>query len=172
MKVVSGTHRTSRSTLLSSAPSSWTPSASTAGGSSPAAARAVRRTHPTLGRPAIGALVSTSAGPALALAVAAGSNLTFALIVLVLPILSWKPEKGRDRRVRAGFKFVLRNRAVGRLLGWGRRYRYRSGPDHHPHTRPRRSPWGRFGFRWSAGLSIWGPGPIGGVATRRRAQPG
>jgi MFS family permease len=66
--------------------------------------------------PAVGAVVAASAGPAVALAMASAANLFFALVVVVLPIGSWKPEKGKDRSVRAGLKFVRRNRPVFRLL--------------------------------------------------------
>ena len=73
----------------------------------------------SLGRaagPAIGAFVATTAGPAFALGIASGANMLFALVVVFLPIAPWKPEHGKDRRVRAGLTFVRRNPTLIRLL--------------------------------------------------------
>ena len=66
--------------------------------------------------PALGAFIVVTAGPAVALAIAAGANATFVLIMVFLPIRSWSPTAGKDRRIRAGLKYVRDDKTLVRLL--------------------------------------------------------
>lgn len=68
------------------------------------------------GGPAIGALVVTTAGPAAAFAVAAASNLVFAVLVMVLAIPHLERSPVSDSSVRAGFRHIRGDGAVLVLL--------------------------------------------------------
>ncbi|MEX2548760.1 MAG: MFS transporter [Nitriliruptoraceae bacterium] len=69
------------------------------------------------GGPAIGALIAASAGPAVAFGIAATTNLLFALLLLPLDIQSRAPGGGgRDRRVRAGVRYLREDRGIALLL--------------------------------------------------------
>ena len=67
--------------------------------------------------PAIGAVMATTLGPASAFALAAVTNLGFALILLPLPI-GGRPRKdaSADRRVRAGVRYLREDRGIVLLL--------------------------------------------------------
>jgi MFS family permease len=67
--------------------------------------------------PALGALLATTLGPASAFALAAGTNLLFALLLVPLPIRSRADGAGAgDRRVRAGVRYLREDRGIGLLL--------------------------------------------------------
>lgn len=68
------------------------------------------------GGPAIGALIVTTAGPAAAFAVAAASNLAFAVLVMVLAIPHVERSPASDGSVRAGFRHIRGDGAVLALL--------------------------------------------------------
>jgi MFS family permease len=69
------------------------------------------------GGPAVGALVATAAGPAPAFAIAAATNVLFALILWPLPIRSRADNGGgTDRRVRAGIRYLREDRGIILLL--------------------------------------------------------
>jgi MFS family permease len=68
------------------------------------------------GGPAVGVVIATTAGPATALAIGSAANALFAVVLVFLPIRSWRPEVGKDRRVRAGIKFVRNERIIFCLL--------------------------------------------------------
>lgn len=68
------------------------------------------------GGPAIGALIVTTAGPAAAFAVAAASNLAFAVLVMVLAIPNVERSPASDGSVRAGFRHIRGDGAVLALL--------------------------------------------------------
>jgi MFS family permease len=69
------------------------------------------------GGPAIGAAIAVAAGPQVAFAIAAGTNLLFAAVLLWLPI-GGRPhqEPGADRSVRAGLRHVRRDPTLLWLL--------------------------------------------------------
>lgn len=75
---------------------------------------------PTLARaigPAVGALVAVSVGPALAFAIAAASNVLFAILIKALTVEAREaPGPGSDRRVRAGFAYVRSDPVIALLL--------------------------------------------------------
>lgn len=85
-----------------------------------AAAVAVNSIPFTIARasgPALGALIATSMGPAAAFAIAAATNLMFALILLPLPVgRAPVPKAGSDRRIRAGVRYLRTDRGIGLLL--------------------------------------------------------
>jgi MFS family permease len=67
--------------------------------------------------PALGAVLATTLGPASAFALAAGTNLLFALLLVPLPIRSRADGAGAgDRRVRAGVRYLREDRGIGLLL--------------------------------------------------------
>jgi MFS family permease len=67
--------------------------------------------------PTLGALLATTLGPASAFALAAGTNLLFALLLVPLPIRSRADGAGAgDRRVRAGVRYLREDRGIGLLL--------------------------------------------------------
>jgi MFS family permease len=67
--------------------------------------------------PALGALLAATLGPASAFALAAGTNLLFALLLVPLPIRSRADGAGGgDRRVRAGVRYLREDRGIGLLL--------------------------------------------------------
>lgn len=67
--------------------------------------------------PAIGALVATTLGPAAAFALAGVTNLVFALLLVRLRIRGRAATAGGgDRRVRAGFRYLRRDRGIVLLL--------------------------------------------------------
>jgi MFS family permease len=68
------------------------------------------------GGPAIGALVAATSGPAVAFAFAAATNLVFALILVPLRIQPRTIDRGGDRRVRAGVRYLREDRAIVLLL--------------------------------------------------------
>jgi len=67
--------------------------------------------------PALGALVATSAGPAVAFGIAAAANLSFALVILLLRFPRRDPaSRPKDPSIRAGLAVVRRDRALLLLL--------------------------------------------------------
>ena len=81
------------------------------------ALNAVPFTIARAGGPAVGALVAASAGPASAFAIAAATNLIFALVLVPLPIRSRSDNGGgADRRVRAGVAHLRHDRAIFLML--------------------------------------------------------
>lgn len=67
--------------------------------------------------PALGALMATTLGPASAFALAAGTNLLFALLLVPLPIRGHAADtQGGDRRVRAGVRYLREDRGIVLLL--------------------------------------------------------
>ncbi len=67
--------------------------------------------------PAIGALLATSLGPAVAFALAGASNLVFAVLLVRLDIRGRADGAGgRDRRVRAGLAYLREDRGIVLLL--------------------------------------------------------
>ena len=67
--------------------------------------------------PALGALMAATLGPASAFALAAGTNLLFALLLVPLPIRSRADGAGEgDRRVRAGVRYLREDRGIALLL--------------------------------------------------------
>lgn len=68
------------------------------------------------GGPAIGALIASTTGPALAFGIAALTNLLFAALLLPLRITTRAPRSDRDRRVRAGLRYLRTDRGITPLL--------------------------------------------------------
>ena len=68
------------------------------------------------GGPAIGALIATTTGPALAFGVAAVTNLIFAAILVPLGIQAYAARHDGDRRVRAAFVYLREDRGIALLL--------------------------------------------------------
>ncbi len=68
------------------------------------------------GGPAIGALIAATTGPALAFGIAALTNLVFAVILVPLNIQARAARNDGDRRVRAAFAYLRRDRGIALLL--------------------------------------------------------
>lgn len=68
------------------------------------------------GGPAVGALIATTTGPASAFALAAATNVVFALLLVPLRIETHARANGADRRVRAGLAYLREDRAIWLLL--------------------------------------------------------
>ena len=68
------------------------------------------------GGPALGAVIATTAGPALAFALAAVTNLGFALILVRLNVPDRASPPRGDRRVRAGVRYLREDRGIALLL--------------------------------------------------------
>jgi MFS family permease len=68
------------------------------------------------GGPAVGALIAATTGPASAFALAAATNVVFALMLLPLRIETRARANGADRRVRAGLAYLREDRAIWLLL--------------------------------------------------------
>jgi MFS family permease len=68
------------------------------------------------GGPAVGALIAATTGPASAFALAAATNVVFALLLLPLHLETRARPNGADRRVRAGLRYLREDRAIWLLL--------------------------------------------------------
>lgn len=68
------------------------------------------------GGPAVGALIAATTGPASAFALAAATNVVFALLLLPLSLETRARPNGADRRVRAGLRYLREDRAIWLLL--------------------------------------------------------
>ena len=85
-----------------------------------APAIALNAVPPTIARaggPAVGALVAGSTSPAVAFAIAAATNVVFALLILPLNVRSRADNGGgTDLRVRAGVRYLRQDRGIALLL--------------------------------------------------------
>lgn len=85
-----------------------------------ASAIALNSLPPTIARssgPAIGALIATTVGPAVAFAIAGVTSLTFALVMLTLDVRTHADKDGGgDSRIRAGILHAKKDRRVLKLL--------------------------------------------------------
>jgi len=73
----------------------------------------------TVGRaagPALGAALLTTGGPGLTFGVAAASNITFAAILILLPIRDRTGARTADTRIRAALRHVRMNASIARIL--------------------------------------------------------